>query len=103
MPPGLAPSIPFSTVRFILYAQPVAVPVASYKDNPGWRELARQNARHRRRFCDILRVVAVPPATLRCLAGLFLAARASASKSRGRRWRLRDDSTMVLFGQPQPH
>src|SRR5712692_4200953 len=60
MRPGLAASIPFSGVRFILYVPPVAAPVASYKDNPGWREPARQKARHRQRFCDILGLVAAP-------------------------------------------
>ena len=39
---GLSPG-----VRVILYAQPLVPRIASYKDNPGWRELARQKKRHR--------------------------------------------------------
>jgi hypothetical protein len=57
--------------------------------------------RHRRHFCDILRLVATPnPATKRCLAGLVSGVQASSPGRGKRRWRFRDDSTMVLSGFP---
>src|SRR5882724_9982121 len=100
---SLARSIPFSGVRFILYAMPIGGRVASYKDNPGWREPARQKARHRQRVCGILEMVATPSATTRCLAGFGFGGAFVCVRSRGFYWRLRDHSTMVLFGLSQPH
>jgi hypothetical protein len=100
---GLAVSIPFSALRFIRYVPPVAAHGASYKDNPGWQEAARQNERHRQTFCGILGLVAAPSRNFAMPRRVVLRGGKRLSKSRGLRWRLRDDSTMVLFGLAQPH
>src|SRR5712664_2612988 len=100
---ALAASIPFSGVRFILYALPLTVPGASYKDNPGWREPVRQKSRRRQTVCGILVVVATRPATIRSLAGFKSW---GAFFSFGRAVAIGDfatNSTMVLFGLSQPH